>query len=102
MADSLRTDGARVIDHASYDDRDAKIEQLLLAGHSPVMIAAARAAAHWALSGLPLVMAAPLFGLLFDLSGAALRMLALTLLLLFWTQALVRLNARQLSTAIGR
>ena len=32
MADSLRTDGARVIDHASYDDRDAKIEQLLLAG----------------------------------------------------------------------
>ena len=32
MADSLRTDGARVIDHALYDDRDAKIEQLLLAG----------------------------------------------------------------------
>ena len=32
MADSLRPDGARAIDHASHDDRDAKIEQLLLAG----------------------------------------------------------------------
>jgi hypothetical protein len=32
MADSLRTDGARAIDHASHGDRDAKIEQLLLAG----------------------------------------------------------------------
>jgi tetratricopeptide (TPR) repeat protein len=32
MADSLRTDGARAIDHASPGDRDAKIEQLLLAG----------------------------------------------------------------------
>jgi heme exporter protein B len=63
------------------DYADGTLEQLLLAGHSPVMIAAARAAAHWALSGLPLVVAAPLFGLLFDLSGAALRMLALTLLL---------------------
>jgi tetratricopeptide (TPR) repeat protein len=32
MADSLRTDAARAIDHASQADRDAKIEQLLLAG----------------------------------------------------------------------
>ena len=32
MADSLRTDGARATDHASHGDRDAKIEQLLLAG----------------------------------------------------------------------
>jgi tetratricopeptide (TPR) repeat protein len=32
MADSLRTDAARAIDHASQVDRDAKIEQLLLAG----------------------------------------------------------------------
>jgi tetratricopeptide (TPR) repeat protein len=32
MADSLRTDGARAIDDASQVDRDAKIEQVLLAG----------------------------------------------------------------------
>lgn len=32
MADSLRTDGARAIDHAAHGDRDAKIEQLLLTG----------------------------------------------------------------------
>src|SRR4051795_10464522 len=32
MADSLRTDGARAIDHAAHGDRDAKIEQLLLSG----------------------------------------------------------------------
>src|SRR5262245_23153081 len=32
MADSLRTDGARAVDRVPSDDRDAKIEQLLLAG----------------------------------------------------------------------
>ena len=63
------------------DFADGTLEQLLLTGHSVVVITSARAAAHWTLTGLPLVVAAPLFGLLFDLSGAALAVLAGTLLL---------------------
>ncbi len=63
------------------DFADGTLEQLLLTGRSTTLIAAARAAAHWTLTGLPLVIAAPLFGLLFDLSSAGLRILALTLLL---------------------
>ena len=43
--------------------------------------AAAQSAAHWTLTGLPLVVCAPLFGLLFDLPGASLVALCLTLLL---------------------
>ena len=63
------------------DFADGTLEQLLLTGGSTTLMAAARATAHWTLTGLPLVVAAPLFGLMFDLSSAALRILALTLLL---------------------
>jgi heme exporter protein B len=45
------------------------------------MIAAAKALAHWVVTGAPLVLAAPLFGLLFDLSAVANTTLALSLLL---------------------
>jgi heme exporter protein B len=63
------------------DFADGSLDQLLLTGHSAAVIAAARAAAHWTITGLPLVIAAPLFGLLFDLSLVTLATLALTLLL---------------------
>jgi heme exporter protein B len=64
------------------DFNDGSLEQqLLLPGSSLVVIAFARAAAHWTLTGAPLVVAAPLFGLLFDLRGASLAVLACTLLL---------------------
>jgi len=63
------------------DFADGSLEQMLLSGQSPVVIAAAKAAAHWLLTGLPLVVAAPLFGLLFDLPGASLATLTLSLLL---------------------
>jgi len=63
------------------DFADGTLDQLLLSGHSAAVIAAARAAAHWALTGLPLVIAAPLFGLLFDLGPKTLSTLAATLLL---------------------
>src|SRR5512139_1370796 len=54
------------VDHA-----DGSLEQMLLSGESLWMIAAAKALAHWVVTGAPLVLAAPLFGLLFDLGGAA-------------------------------
>ncbi|HEV7913989.1 MAG TPA: heme exporter protein CcmB [Albitalea sp.] len=63
------------------DFADGSLEQLLLTGHSAVVIAAAKSAAHWTVTGLPLVIAAPLFGLLFDMRRESLATLALTLLL---------------------
>ena len=63
------------------DHADGSLEQMLLSGHSGVVIAAAKAFAHWVLTGLPLIVASPLLGLLFDLSGAGIAMLALSILL---------------------
>jgi len=63
------------------DFADGTLEQLMLTGHDGAIVAAARAAAHWTLTGLPLVLVAPLFGVLFDLTGDALATLAFTLLL---------------------
>jgi heme exporter protein B len=63
------------------DHADGSLEQMLLSGESGFVIAAAKALSHWIVTGLPLVLAAPLFGLLFDLSGAALLALALSLAL---------------------
>lgn len=60
--------------HTLYagDHADGSLEQMLLAPQHAVAVAAAKAAAHWAVSGLPLIVAAPVIGLLFDLSGPAL------------------------------
>lgn len=63
------------------DHADGSLEQMLLSGESGFVIASAKALSHWIVTGLPLVAAAPLFGLLFDLSGAALLALALSLAL---------------------
>jgi heme exporter protein B len=63
------------------DHADGSLEQMLLCGDSLVAVAAAKALAHWLLTGVPLVLAAPLFGLLFDMSGASIFTLTLTLLL---------------------
>ncbi|WP_298829996.1 heme exporter protein CcmB [uncultured Piscinibacter sp.] len=63
------------------DHADGSLEQMLLSGESLWLIAAAKALAHWIVTGAPLVLAAPLFGVLFDLSGPANVALALTLLL---------------------
>ena len=63
------------------DHADGSLEQMLLSSHSGVVIAAAKAFAHWLLAGLPLILTAPLLGLLFDMSAAGIAMLCLTLLL---------------------
>jgi len=63
------------------DYADGSLEQMLLSGQSTVMLVAAKSAAHWLLTGLPLILVAPLFGLLFDMRGDALPVLALSLLL---------------------
>ena len=54
------------------DHADGSLEQMLLAPQPAVAVAAAKAAAHWLLTGLPLMVAAPLIGLLFDLAAPTL------------------------------
>ena len=63
------------------DHADGSLEQMLLAPQSALPVAAAKAAAHWVVSGLPLIVAAPVIGLLFDLSAPALQALVFGLLL---------------------
>jgi heme exporter protein B len=65
------------------DLADGSLEQMLLASAPGLAIdlAAAKATAHWLVTGLPLVIAAPVFGLMFDMRGEAIAILALTLLL---------------------
>ena len=65
----------------SGDHADGSLEQMLLSSHSGVVIASAKAFAHWVLTGLPLIVASPLLGLLFDMSGDAIATLCFTLLL---------------------
>jgi len=63
------------------DQSDGSLEQMLLVPGGRIAIVAAKAVSHWLLTGLPLALAAPLFGLLFDLSPAAIVALVASLLL---------------------
>jgi heme exporter protein B len=63
------------------DHADGSLEQMMLSGHSGFEISAAKAAAHWTITGAPLVLAAPLIGLLLDMSAQALGTLVVSLLL---------------------
>lgn len=63
------------------DHADGTLEQMLLCGQPLLAIAAARSLSHWLLTGLPLVLVAPLFGLMFDLSPDGIAALWLGLLL---------------------
>ncbi|MBL8330828.1 MAG: heme exporter protein CcmB [Rubrivivax sp.] len=63
------------------DHADGSLEQMLLAPAHPLALAAAKATAHWVITGLPLILAAPVIGLLFDMSGPGLMALLISLLL---------------------
>ena len=63
------------------DYTDGSLEQMLLSGQSLPGLALAKAAAHWSINGLPLVLASPILGLLFDLPGGQLATLVFSLLL---------------------
>jgi heme exporter protein B len=62
------------------DHEDGSLDVLLLAPAPFELIVAAKGAAHWITSGLPLVIATPLFGLLFGLEPRVLAIIAMTLL----------------------
>jgi heme exporter protein B len=76
LASMLSVANLYALDHA-----DGSLEQMLLSGHPPTVIASAKAAAHWTITGAPLVIAAPVIGLLLDMSPAALATLVAALLL---------------------
>src|SRR3954451_11083434 len=53
------------------DHADGSLEQMLLVPGGRLAIVIAKAVSHWLLTGLPLVSAAPVFGLLFDMTPQA-------------------------------
>src|SRR6185436_19962380 len=63
------------------DHADGTLEQMLLSASPLGVIAAAKAAAHWIVAGLPLAAIAPLLALQYDLAPALWPVLALSLLL---------------------
>ena len=63
------------------DHSDGTLEQLRLSTHSLAWLVLGKTTAHWLASGFPLVLLSPLLGLQFDLSAAAIGVLALSLLL---------------------
>lgn len=65
----------------SADYVDGTLEQMLLAPQSLSVIVLGKMLAHWFVSGLPLVLMAPVLGLQFDLSVEAIGVLVLSLLI---------------------
>ncbi|MBU3582873.1 heme exporter protein CcmB [Polynucleobacter sp. 15G-AUS-farblos] len=63
------------------DYLDGALEQLLLTPQSLVLLVAGKVTAHWLVSGLPLVLLAPIIGIQFDLDASSLYVLMGSLLL---------------------
>ncbi|MCO6411264.1 MAG: heme exporter protein CcmB [Thiogranum sp.] len=63
------------------DFEDGSLEQLLLSPHPLSVLMLAKVSAHWVITGLPLLLVAPLLGLLLDLGADANATLLLTLAL---------------------
>lgn len=63
------------------DHLDGTLEQMMLAPQSLSVLVLGKMAAHWMVSGLPLVLMAPVLGLQFDMSVQALGVLIIGLLL---------------------
>jgi len=65
----------------SADYADGSLEQLVLAPQPLAVVVLGKVLAHWLVSGVPLVLMAPLLGIQYGLSPQALGILVLTLLL---------------------
>ena len=63
------------------DYQDGSLEQMLLSPQPLVVVVMGKVLAHWLSSGVPLVLAAPLIGVLFDMHATSIATLTLTLLL---------------------
>lgn len=65
----------------SADYRDGSLEQIMLGAHPVAILVMGKTVAHWLVTGLPLVVMAPVLGLQYNLSGEALQVLLVSLLL---------------------
>lgn len=65
----------------ALDFADGTLEQMLLAAEPLPVIVIGKVLAHWLVSGLPLVLLAPLLALQFDLPASSIAVLVLSLLL---------------------
>jgi len=63
------------------DFDDGSLEQILLSAHPASLLVLAKVIAHWLVTGLPLVMIAPLLAILLGLSAKTISILLITLLL---------------------
>jgi len=81
------------------DYLDGSLEQLVLMPTNLAVMVSAKMTAHWLLSGLPLVLLAPVLGVQFDLSSELLLTLMLTLLL--GTPVLTALGAIGAALTLG-
>jgi heme exporter protein B len=81
------------------DWQDGSLEQMLIGEHWLPGLVAVRVLGHWLQTGAPMLLLAPLLGLLFDLPDASIRMLALSLLL--GTPVLSLLGALGSALALG-
>ncbi|NEX21100.1 heme exporter protein CcmB [Thiorhodococcus mannitoliphagus] len=63
------------------DYEDGTLEQMLLTAQPLSLLVLAKVAAHWLLTGLPLVLIAPLVGMQYHLSDTAIGIMMLSLLL---------------------
>lgn len=63
------------------DFNDGSLEHLVLSGEPLTLLVVAKIIAHWLITGLPVVIVAPLIGLQFGLSAGSLSLLLGTLLL---------------------
>lgn len=70
------------LDRLFYDDyRDGTLEQFLLSSRSLFVLVIAKVFTHWLLTGLPLILAAPLLGVILHMSMMNIAILTLSLLL---------------------
>ena len=83
----------------SADHDDGTLEQMLLAPQPLFILVLGKVTAHWLVTGVPLVLIAPLLGIQYDLSTQALQMLLVTLLL--GTPALSLIGAIGAALTIG-
>ena len=65
----------------SSDYADGTLEQMLLSPVSLAALVTGKAISHWLVTGIPLVLMAPILGIQYDLPGDALLVLTLSLLL---------------------
>ncbi|HRQ55897.1 MAG TPA: heme exporter protein CcmB [Azoarcus taiwanensis] len=83
----------------AQDHADGTLEQLLLSPEPTPLWVTAKIAAHWVVTGLPLVIAAPALALLFDVEQEAL--LVLTVSLALGTPILALLGAVGAALTLG-